>query len=342
MRVAVVGATGAVGSIMLDVLRERGFPATEVVPFASERSVGREIRSGDQTMTVQGLSKESIQGFYIAIFSAGGSTSGEWAPRFAEAGDEAIDNSSRWRMEEDVPLVVAEVNPEALDSHRGIVANPNCTTMVAALPLKALHDGFGLLGFVATSFQAAGGAGQKGIDELRDQVSPLVERWDLLRDDGAAALKALEPEVHANVLAFNIVPLLGVLDEHGYTDEEMKLQNESRKILGLPDLMVAPTCIRVPVAVGHSLQIRATFEDRVTAADALSSMDGFPGLILDHAPTPLEWAGRWEVAVGRVRSDLVDPHSLNFWVTGDNLLKGAALNTLQIGEVLLERGVVGG
>jgi aspartate-semialdehyde dehydrogenase len=207
------------------------------------------------------------------------------------------------------------------------------------LPLKALHDAFGLRAFVATSFQAASGAGQRGIDELEAQVEPLFARRELLRIDGAAAAKLVERHVHARTLAFNVVPLLGTEQAGGYTDEEMKLCNESRKILGLPDLEVSPTCVRVPVMVGHALQIRATFSERVTAASAISAMEGFPGLLCDHAPTPLEWAGRDEVAVGRVRSDLADPHALNFWVTGDNLLKGAALNAVQLAELLIERHI---
>jgi aspartate-semialdehyde dehydrogenase len=228
------------------------------------------------------------------------------------------------------------VNRGAL-AHRpkGIVANPNCTTMAAMLPLKALHDAFGLLGFTATSFQAAGGAGQKGIDELHGQVGPLAAAGELLRTDGAAASKLVEHSVHADTLAFNVVPLLGTLGDDGYTDEERKLINESRKILDLPDLVVSPTCVRVPVVAGHSIAVRAVFEDKVTAANAISSMEGFPGLVLDVVPTPLGWAGRDEVAVGRVRADLFDDHVLNFFVVGDNLLKGAALNTVQIAELLV-------
>jgi aspartate-semialdehyde dehydrogenase len=342
MRVAVVGATGAVGQDLRRLLEQRDFPCDEVTFVASARSAGRHLPFRGEDVTVRDLAEpEVFAGVDIALFSAGGDTSREHARRAVDASAIVVDNSSAWRMHRDVPLVVAEVNPEALEGiGRGIVANPNCTTMVAMLPLKALHDAFGLVGFVATSFQAAGGAGQKGIDELEAQVRPLADAWDLLRNDGAAAAKLVGHDVHGNTLAFNVVPLLGALGDDGYTDEEMKLQNESRKILGLPDLAVAPTCVRVPVVVGHSLQIRATFEERVSAADALSSMKGFPGLTLEHAPTPLEWAGRNEVAVGRVRSDLTDPHSVNFWVTGDNLLKGAALNTVQIAELLLDRGLV--
>ena len=212
-RVAVVGATGAVGTIMLDTLERRGFPSAEVVPFASERSAGRELRGA----IVQPLTEETIQGFDVALFSAGGSISREWAPRFAAAGALVVDNSSAWRMDPEVPLIVSEVNPHALDGGvpKGIVANPNCTTMVVMLPLKALDGAFGLTSMVATSFQAAGGAGQKGIDELHRQIEPLVEDVSQLISDGASAARKVEFSVHENTLAFNVVPLLGKLDDRG-------------------------------------------------------------------------------------------------------------------------------
>jgi len=337
-RVAVVGATGAVGTIMLDVLRRRGFPAREVVPFATERSAGRTLPGADAPVRV--LADDTIDGFDVALFSAGGSTSRAWAPRFVDAGAVVVDNSSAFRMAEDVPLVVSEVNPEAVETHRGIVANPNCTTMVAMLPLKALHDAFGLRTLVATSYQAAGGAGQKGIDELAEQVPVLAEDVGMLVGDGDRARRKVRSSVHADTLAFNVVPLLGALGDAGYTDEEMKLQNESRKILGLPDLAVSPTCVRVPVMVGHAVNCRAGFARDVDLGRALDALRAFPGLVVEDAPTPLAYAGRDEVAVGRVRRDLADPRALNLFVVGDNLLKGAALNTVQIAEVLHERGLV--
>jgi aspartate-semialdehyde dehydrogenase len=338
LRVAVVGATGAVGTVMLRLLREREFPAREIVPFASERSVGRELDGG---LVVQPLDDETIQNFDVALFSAGATRSREWAPRFVAAGAVVVDNSSAFRMDAEVPLVVSEVNPEALDAHRGIVANPNCTTMVAMLPLKALHDAFGLRAMVATSYQAAGGAGQKGIDELAEQIAPLAADVAQLCDDGATAAAKVRHSVHEATLAFNVVPLLGTRGEEGYTDEELKLRNESRKILSIPDLAVSPTCVRVPVMVGHGVQVRATFERDIELDRALEVLRAFPNLVLDDVPTPLEYAGRDEVAVGRVRRDLADPRSLNFFVVGDNLLKGAALNTVQLAEALHERGLVG-
>ena len=338
-RVAVVGATGAVGRIMLEVLAARGFAASEIVPFASERSAGREL---DGAGVVVALREDTIAGFDLALFSAGGGTSREWSPRFAAAGAVVVDNSSAWRMDPQVPLVVSEVNPDALERiGRGIVANPNCTTMVIMLPLKALHDAFGLREIVATSYQAAGGAGQKGMDELAAQVPLVHDARAQLVSGGAAAIAEIEHSIHAAPLAYNIVPWLGSPAGDGYSDEEMKLVNESRKILDLPGLRVSPTCVRVPVMVGHCIQLRASFERPVDHAAALAALEAFPGVVLDELPTPVKYAGRDEVAVGRIRSDLGDPHSLNLFVVGDNLLKGAALNAVQIAELLVERGLLG-
>jgi aspartate-semialdehyde dehydrogenase len=339
LRIAVVGATGAVGTVMLRLLRERdGLPIAEVVPFASERSAGRELDGG---LVVSALDDESIQGFDVALFSAGATRSREWAQRFVDAGAVVVDNSSAFRQDPAIPLVVSEVNPGALDAHSGIVANPNCTTMVAMLPLKALHDAFELRAMVATSFQAAGGAGQKGIDELAAQIAPLAEDVAQLCEDGAAAAAKVGHAIHEATLAFNVVPLLGAVGEEGYTDEELKLRDESRKILSIPDLAVSPTCVRVPVMVGHGVAVRATFAAEVDLDRAFELLRAFPNLVVDDVPTPLEYAGRDEVAVGRIRRDLADPCTLSFFVVGDNLLKGAALNTVQIAEALHERGLVG-
>jgi aspartate-semialdehyde dehydrogenase len=338
VRIAIVGATGAVGTIMRRLAHER-LGEHELVAFASERSAGKQLDDG---LVCQPLSDETIQGFDLALLSAGGGTSRDWSPRFAAAGALVVDNSSAFRMDPDVPLVVSEVNPEAMDGARkGIVANPNCTTMVVMLPAKALHELYGMTDMVATSFQAAGGAGQKGIDELAAQVGPVGEDVSQLVDDGASAAAKATPSVHAATLAFNVVPMLGALGENGYTDEEMKLRNESRKILGIPELRVTPTCVRVPVMVGHSIAVRATFEREPDMDEALLALAAFPNLVVDDMPTPLEWAGRHETVVGRVRRDLSDPHTLNFFVVGDNLLKGAALNTVQLAELAIERGLVG-
>ena len=337
-RVAVVGATGAVGRIMLEVLAARQFAASEIVPFASERSAGRELPG---VGVVAPLREDTIAGFDLALFSAGGATSREWAPRFAAAGAVVIDNSSAWRMDPQVPLVVSEVNPDALGRiERGIVANPNCTTMVIMLPLKALHDAFGLREIVATSFQAAGGAGQKGMDELAAQVPLLHDAREQLVSAGAEAIASIEHSIHAAPLAYNVVPWLGSPAADGYSDEERKLVNESRKILELPDLRVSPTCVRVPVMVGHCIELHATFERPVEHAGAIAALEAFPGVVLDELPTPVKYAGRDDVAVGRIRADLGDSHSLNLFVVGDNLLKGAALNAVQIAELLVARGLL--
>jgi aspartate-semialdehyde dehydrogenase len=334
MRIAIVGATGAVGTIMRRLARE-AFGNDELVAFASERSAGRTLDDG---LVVQPLRDNTIEGFDLALLSAGGGTSREWSPRFAAAGATVVDNSSAFRMDPDVPLVVSEVNPDAIaDARKGIIANPNCTTMVIMLPAKALHDAFGLNAMVCTSFQAAGGAGQKGIDELTGQVGAVGEDVDQLVNDGASAARKVQHSIHANTLAFNVVPLLGTLDDQGYTDEEMKMLNESRKILSIPTLEVTPTCVRVPVVVGHSVAVRATFDQEVSVDRALDALSGFPNLVVEQAPTPLEWAGRNETVVGRVRMDLNDPHTLNFFVVGDNLLKGAALNTVQIAQLVAAR-----
>jgi aspartate-semialdehyde dehydrogenase len=340
--VAVVGATGAVGQDLRRQLLRRGFPCDDVVFVASERSAGRRLPFGDREVTVRALTEPGVfDGVDLALFSAGGGRSREYAPQAVEAGAVVVDNSSAWRMDPDVPLIVTEVNPDAVtDMRKGIVANPNCTTMAAMLPLKALHDAFGLVSMVATSFQAAGGAGQQGMDELLAQVPTLLAEPELLRRDGASAAKLVEHRVHAATLAFNVVPWLGSHAGGGYSDEEMKLRNESRKILGLPDLTVSPTCVRVPVMAGHSIQVRATFADDVDVDRAVGALTAFPGLEVVDVPTPLEWAGRDEVAVGRIRADLADRRSLNFFVVGDNLLKGAALNTVQIGELLVARGII--
>ncbi|HUG86054.1 MAG TPA: aspartate-semialdehyde dehydrogenase [Euzebya sp.] len=342
-RVAIAGATGAVGQDLRRLLDRRDFPLDQLVLLASERSAGRVVRWRDRDITVRSLSDaDAFDGVDLALFSAGGDRSREHAPRAVAAGALVVDNSSAFRMDPDVPLVVTEVNADALDVRpaKGIIANPNCTTMAAMLPMKALHDAFGLRAMVATSYQAAGGAGQSGIDELKAQVQPLLDHWDLLRTDGAAAVKLVQPQTFATTLAFNVIPQLGTVGDNGYTDEEMKLLHESRKILGIADLQVAPTCVRVPVVAGHAIQIRATFGQPVTRAAALMALEAFPGLVTDDLPTPLSYAGRDEVAVGRVREDLHDDHSLNLWCVGDNLLKGAALNTVQIAEELVARGHV--
>jgi aspartate-semialdehyde dehydrogenase len=333
MRVAVVGATGAVGSTILGVMRERGFAADEVVPFASERSAGRKIDFGDQDLVVQALSDESIQGFDLALFSAGGARSEEWAPRFVEAGAVVVDNSSFWRMHEDVPLVVAEVNPEALDSHRGIIANPNCSTMQMVVALKPILDKAGIERLIVSTYQSVSGTGQRAVEELENQTRAIIE------------VKELEqPNVYPHRIAFNVVPQVETFkDGDDYTTEERKMMAETRKILGASDLAVSATCARVPVYTGHSESVNVQTREPLSPEECRELLSGAPGVIvLDNPadgiyPLAIDAAGRDEVFVGRIRRDPSHERCLNLWVVGDNLRKGAATNAVQLAELLVER-----
>ena len=340
-RVAVVGATGVVGTEMLRILVERGFPASEIVPMASARSAGKTVPIGGEQVTVVELAAGNIDGFDIAIFSAGGGTSAEWAPKFAEAGAIVVDNSSNWRMYDDVPLVVTEVNPEAVDvvkepGSRRIIANPNCSTMVMVVALKPLHDAAGMKRLVVTTMQSVSGTGKAAIDELREETRAIVN------DDDPPA-----PHSYPHQIAFNVIPAAGSFkDGSAYTDEELKLVNESRKIFSLPDLLVAPTCTRVPVYVGHSVSVNAVFDSPLSAEKARELLAGAPGvkLVDDPAtmtvPLAIDAAGEDDVLVGRVREDESAENALNLVVVGDNLLKGAALNAVQIAELLVARELV--
>jgi aspartate-semialdehyde dehydrogenase len=336
VRVAIVGATGAVGSTMLGVMRERGFAADEVVPFASERSAGRMIDHGDQDLTVRALSEETIQSFDLALFSAGSSTSAEWAPRFAAAGAVVVDNSSQWRMHDDVPLVVSEVNPEALDGHNGIVANPNCTTMQTVVALKPILDAAGIERLVMSSYQAVSGTGQKAVDELHTQAEAVIEARELP-----------EPAVYAHQIAFNVLPHVETFkDGDDYTTEERKCMRETRKILGRDDLGVSATCARVPVYTGHSVSANVQTRDALSPEECRELLAEAPGVaVIDDPanglyPTPLDAAGRDEVLVGRIRRDPSHDHCLNLWIVGDNLRKGAATNAVQVAELLSVRGLL--
>ncbi len=297
MRVAVVGATGAVGSTMLGVMRERAFPADEVVAFASSRSAGRKIDFGDEVLVVQPLTDESIQGFDIALFSAGGATSGEWAPRFAAAGAVVVDNSSRWRMNDDVPLVVSEVNPEALETHRGIIANPNCSTMQMVVALKPIQDAVGIERLVITTMQSVSGTGQRAVEELHDQTAAVLD-----------AQEVPVASVYPHQIAFNVLPVAGSFPEGSdYTDEELKLVNETRKILSQPDIGVSATCTRVPVYTGHSESVNVQTREPLSTEECRDLLAAAPGLaVLDDPadgvyPLAIEAAGRDEVLVGRIR-----------------------------------------
>ncbi len=336
MRVAVVGATGAVGSTILGVMRERGFPADEVVPFASERSAGRTIDFGDQDLTVQALSPESIQGFDLALFSAGGSRSEEWAPRFVEAGAVVVDNSSFWRMHDDVPLVVAEVNPEALDTHHGIVANPNCSTMQAVVALKPIVEAVGIERLIVSTYQSVSGTGQRAVEELENQTRMIIEAKELE-----------QPSVYPHRIAFNVIPQVETFkDGDDYTTEERKMMGETRKILGNPDIAISATCVRVPVYTGHSESINIQTRDPFSPEECRELLAAAPGVIvLDNPgdgiyPLAIDAAGRDEVFVGRIRRDPSHERCLNMWVVGDNLRKGAATNAVQLAELLVERDLL--
>jgi aspartate-semialdehyde dehydrogenase len=337
MRVGVVGATGQVGSVMLRLLAERDFPLTELRAFASARSAGTTVRCGDREVTVEDATLADPSGLDVVLFSAGGATSKELAPRYAAAGATVIDNSSAWRMDPDVPLVVSEVNPEALaEARKGIVANPNCTTMAAMPVLKPLHDEAGLVRLVASSYQAVSGSGGAGVVELDGQVRKVAEHARSLVHDGAS-VEFPEPHKYVRPIAFNVLPMAGSLVDDGEfeTDEEKKLRNESRKILGIPDLRVSGTCVRVPVFTGHSLSLNAEFARELDVARALELLGAAPGVVVTDIPTPLQAAGQDPAYVGRVRQD--GPRGLALFVSNDNLRKGAALNAVQIAELLVGR-----
>jgi aspartate-semialdehyde dehydrogenase len=334
--VGVVGATGLVGGMMRELLAERDFPLASLRLFASARSAGSKIDFQGQEIVVEDAATADFAGLDIVFFSAGGSTSRALAPKAAAAGAVVIDNSSAWRSDPDVPLVVAEVNPHALANiPKGIVANPNCTTMAAMPVLKPLHDRAGLKRLTVSTYQAASGGGMEGIEVLSEQLraGAAGDLDGLARSPDAAPLP--EPRKWAVPLAYNVVPLNYVLGEDGYTEEELKLRDESRKILELPGLPVSGTCVRVPVFTGHSLSINAEFERPVSVAEALALLGQAPGVVVDAVPNPLAATGQDPVFVGRVRPDPTVEHGLALFVVGDNLRKGAALNAVQIAEVML-------
>ena len=336
LRVAVVGATGAVGSTMLGVMRERRFPLTELVPFASERSAGRTIDFGDMHLEVQALSPEAIQGFDVALFSAGGGVSREWAPRFADAGCVVIDNSSAWRMGEQVPLVVAEVNADALDGHRGIVANPNCSTMQMVMALKPIYDAAGIDRIVISTYQSTSGTGQRAVEELHDQARAVLEAEEI------------ERSVYPHQIAFNVLPQVETFkDGDDYTTEERKMMAETRKILGDQTLRISATCVRVPVYNSHSESVNVQTSDELSPERCREVLSAFPGVVVvddpgaGRYPMPIDAAGHDEVFVGRIRRDPSHDRCLNLWIVSDNLRKGAATNAVQLAELLLERSLAG-
>ena len=343
VNVGIIGATGQVGGVMRTLLLERNFPVDTVRFFASARSAGTEIEFGDKTITVEDATTADYTGLDVALFSAGGATSKALADKVAAAGAIVIDNSSAFRMDPEVPLVVPEDNAHALDEiPKGIVANPNCTTMAAMPVLKPLADEAGLERMIVSTYQAVSGGGLAGVEELERQVLAAGDDIAELTYDGSA-VDFGENEKFASTIAFNAVPLCGSIVDDGLeeTDEEKKLRNESRKILELPDLKVAGTCVRVPVFTGHSLAVTASFERPISADRAREILAEADGVLLDDLPTPLDSAGIDPSIVGRIRPDEVFDNGLSMFISGDNLRKGAALNTIQIAEALIAKGIIG-
>jgi aspartate-semialdehyde dehydrogenase len=333
LRVAVVGATGAVGTVMLEKLRERDFPAREIVPFASERSAGRELEGG---LVVQALSEESIQGFDIAIFSAGATISRAWAPRFAAAGCVVVDNSSAFRRDPEIPLVVSEVNPEALDAHKGIIANPNCSTMQLMVALKPIHDAAGIERLIVSTYQSVSGTGVAAVQELEEQTHAILHGMEIPA-----------PEAYPHPIAFNVHGGAGnFADGDDHTDEERKMMFETRKILGDESIPVSATCVRVPVYNAHSESVNVQTREDLSPERCRELLDSFPGVTVvdDPAagryPMPINAAGRDDVFVGRIRRDPSHERCLNMWVVSDNLRKGAATNAVQLAELIVERGLI--
>jgi aspartate-semialdehyde dehydrogenase len=342
MRLGIVGATGQVGAAMRQILLERSFPVESIRFFSSARSAGSELSFGDLEVRVEDAATADVAGLDLALFSAGATASRALAPRFAAAGAIVIDNSSAWRMDPDVPLVVSEVNPEAIalawsGARKGIIANPNCTTMAAMPVLKPLHDEAGLTRLIASTYQAVSGSGLAGVDELAGQLEAAGEKARELAYDGSAVTFP-EARKYVDTIAHNVLPLAGSIvdDGEGETDEEKKLRNESRKILGIPELLVSGTCVRVPVFTGHSLSINAEFARPLSVARASELLASAPGVELADVPTPLHAAGRDPSYVGRLRQDpgVPDQRGLVLFISNDNLRKGAALNAVQIAELV--------
>jgi aspartate-semialdehyde dehydrogenase len=335
-RVGVLGATGLVGSTILELLAARDFPAAEVVPFASARSAGRQIEWNGGAITCRELSEDSIQGLDLVLSSAGGKVSAEWTPRLVAAGATVVDNTSHWRMHDDVPLVVSEVNPEALANHRGIVANPNCSTMQMVVALKPLFDEAGIERLVISTYQAVSGTGKAAIDELREQAQVVL-------DGGEPS-----PRIYPQPIAFNVLAQAGnFADGDDHTDEERKLINETRKILGDEEIKVSATCVRVPVVTGHSEAVNVETREPLSPERARELLAEAPGVtVVDDPgagryPMAIEAAGSDDVFVGRIRRDAGNDRALDLWIVSDNLRKGAATNTVQLGELLVERDLLG-
>jgi aspartate-semialdehyde dehydrogenase len=335
-RVGVLGATGLVGMTILELLAARDFPLSEVIPFASERSAGKAIEWGEEELELRGLSEESIQGLDVVLSSAGGAVSAEWTPKLVEAGAVVVDNTSYWRMHDDVPLVVAEVNPDALAGHSGIVANPNCSTMQMVVALKPLYDAAGIERLVISTYQAVSGTGKAAVDELLAQSRAVL--------DGHEPVASAYP----HRIAFNALAQAGSFpDGDDHTDEERKLIGETRKILGDDEIRVSATCVRVPVVTGHSEAVNVETREPLAPERARELLAAAPGVTVvdDPAaaryPMAIEAEGRDDVFVGRIRRDPGNERALDLWIVSDNLRKGAATNTVQLAELLVERGLLG-
>ena len=332
--VAVVGATGAVGQTTLKILEQRNFPVGSLRAFASARSVGKKVAFKGEQIGIEAVGPEAFKGIDIALFSAGSEQSREYAPRAVKAGAVVVDKSSAFRMDPEVPLVVPEINGAAVAGHKGIVACPNCTSIVTVMPLKPLHDAGRLRRVIATSYQAVSGAGVNGIADLEQEV----RAW--------ARGERIIPSYFPHQIAFNVIPRIDAFGEDGYTGEETKLVNEVRKILDAPDLAISPTTVRVPVFTAHSIAVNAETETRVSVEKARKAFEAFPGLQVwddpaqDRYPMPVDVEGKDDCYVGRIREDFTHPSALNFWVVGDQLRKGAALNGIQIAEELIARGLI--
>ena len=326
--IAIVGITGAVGQEMINCLEERNFPVKELRPLASARSAGKKINFRGHEISIQELTEKSFEGIDIALFSAGGGISKTYAPIAAQAGAVVVDNSSAFRMDETVPLVVPEINPEEAQNHSGIIANPNCTTIVTLMGLNPLHKKWKALNVIASSYQAVSGSGAQGIEELKSQISAIANGNEI------------EKKVYPCQIAHNVIPQVDIFLENGYTKEEMKMENEGRKILGTPNLKASVTCVRVPVYRSHSIAVTAQFESDPDIEEARILIDQADGVgIMDEPdsgifPTPLDTTNKDDCLVGRVRKDIVLDKALSFWVVGDQVRKGAALNTVQIAELL--------
>jgi aspartate-semialdehyde dehydrogenase len=335
-KVGVLGATGLVGSAILELLAARDFPVSELRLLASERSAGKTIEWKGESLTVQEVGDDSIQGLDLVLSSAGGSVSAEWTPKLVAAGATVVDNTSYWRMKDDVPLVVSEVNPDALEGHKGIIANPNCSTMQMVVALKPLYDAAGIERLVISTYQAVSGTGKGAIDELRAQARAVIGGYDVP-----------EAQIYPHQIAFNALAQAGSFpDGDDHTDEERKLINETRKILGDPGIRVSATCVRVPVETGHSEAVNVETREPLDPARARELLAAAPGVTVvdDPAagryPMAIEAAGKDDVFVGRIRRDPGNEKALDIWVVSDNLRKGAATNTVQLGELLVERNLL--